>query len=430
MPGDDLIFHGTTGNEASADGASEPDPANWLGGKRASQVLWEFESTLTTAQDDRSRHEIIDSSRIGDGEDVHALKWIAIQTGNNAFAAARVGAFDSTTGAFKLDRALGPGNAQIGDVYRVFEPNNVFAAVSPAEALAGSTTYRSIVIRNQHGNGVTNGRCWFVPLATDGYEIRLTQPGGNSIGGVAFLSRPDELTDPLNSLGNSDPGGGADNFGGCNSWRPLPLSDASAQNAAASWTNLTNIPLWLRRVIHPGQRSRSSVAVQIIVMTDLTGSDPDPLGSSAIIAWDVAIGSLEGELEPDRYVHRGGGTRFTARVQSAGIPVAEIPVQFAVRPGDLGSISADDDPAPDFGTTDSAGETGLTFISPELEAADGTVSRVQMLIPAGDEVGDPQPRVNLATLATFSFAVTADLTIPQDEREFLEDPGWGMEPSF
>lgn len=431
MPGGDIIFHGTTGNEASADGASTPNPANWLGGKRASQVLWQFQSTLTAAQDDRSRHEIVDSSRIGDGDDVHALKWVAIQTGNNAFAAARVAAFVSASGTFKLDRALGPGNAQIGDVYRVFQPNNVFASVPAEHALAGATTYRSIVVRNQHGAALTNARFWFVPLATDGSEIRLTQPSGNAIGAVAFLSRPDEFTNPLNSLGNPAPiGGGANQFAGANSWLPLPLSDASRQNATPTWNNLTNIPLWLRRVIRPGLRSRRSVAVQLIVLTNLTGSNPDPLGSSAIIAWDVALGTLSGELERDRYVHRGGGTRFTARVRSGSVPVSAIPVQFGVRPGDLGAVSTDDDPSPDFGTTDSNGETGLTFISPDIPAADGTASRVQMLIPAGEEVGDPQPRITLTMLSTFAFAVSPDLHIPQDEQEFIEDPGWGMEPSF
>lgn len=430
MPGGDLMFHGTTGDEASADGASQPDQSQWLGGHRAAELLWEFQSSLTAAQTDRSRHVIVDSSRIGDGEDVHALKWIAIQTGTNAFAAARVAAFASATGTFKLDRALGPGNAQISDVYRVFEPNNVFASVSSAEALAGSTTYRSIVIRNLHGASLSNARCYFVPLETDGSEIRLTQPAGNAIGGSAFLSRADELTDPLNSLGNSDPMGGADQFDGCNSWRPLPLSDAATQNAAGLWTNTLNIPLWLRRIVEIGQRSRSSVAVQLIVLTDTTGSDPDPLGSSAIIAWDVGLGSLAGEFARDRYVHRGGGTRLTALVTSASIPVASIPVQFGVRPGDLGAISSDDDPEPDFGTTDENGEAGLTFISPEAESADGTTSRIQMLIPDGLEVGDPQPRVTLATLSPFAFAVTAELTIPQSQRSFVDDPSGSMLPSF
>ena len=148
MPGNDLIFHGTTG-PGGVDGGSQPDPADWLGRARASQVLHEFQSTLTAAQTAQSRYFVVDSTRIGDGEDVHVFKWLLIQTGTNALAAGRVMSFDSSTGTFKLDRLLGPGVAGIGDDYALFAVNNVWPDVSAAQAAAGEERFRCLVFRNR-----------------------------------------------------------------------------------------------------------------------------------------------------------------------------------------------------------------------------------------------------------------------------------------
>lgn len=428
MPGDDLIFYGTTGPSGISDGnPSTPDPADWLGRYRAPQTLYALQSTLTAVQTTQGRHLVVDSARIGDGEDAHILKWMLMQTGTNAQSAARVMAFDDTTGAYKLDRRLEPGNAGIGDIYQLYEPGNVFDDVTAEQAQAGDVRYRCIVCRNQHGAAIADVGFYFKDLGSlSGSEFHRFNQYGSS---ANFLQRSDDVTDLFNALGLRDDDGFGDGFSLTSKWNN-PFGYATvAMRYIPSFPFLQNRAVWLRRTIPAGVRFRRSVAIQIIVESTTSGSDPDPLKGGAIIAFDILGSTITADLEADRYVHVGGGARMEGAVFAEGLPLDERAVRFDIRAGDLGTIFTDDDPLADYDVTNEDGEVFATLVAPTSLAAVGEVSFVQLIVGAGEEVADPKPRVTLDAVTTFDFDSTATLTIPASSREYLADPGSGWWPS-
>lgn len=423
MPGNDLIFYGTTGTTGIADGnPSTPDPADWLGRFRAPNPLHEFQSTLTANQSARSRHYVVDSSRIGDGEDAHVFKWLLLQTGSNALAAGRVMAFADATGTFKLDRLLGPSTAAIGDDYALFEVNNVWPDLTAAQAQAGEERFRCIAMRNQHGAAIVNVRVYFIPLMVAGDEVaRINQDTG---GLGSFIQRSDDVTDILNSQGQRDDEGGPDGFVGSGPWLSI-FGYGTADTDVASLPNNQNVAIWLRRLTPENLRFRQSVAVQIVAESATGGSDPDPLAGSAIMAWDIDGADPSAVIERDRFVYIGGGARLNAEVQAAGVDLPDRPVRWTLRPGDLGAIFTDDDPLAEYDTTDDDGEVQATYIAPELEVFVGETDTVRLIIGAGDEVGDPRPRVSGVVAGTFTYAVSATGNIPAFVRLYL-DPDSGF----
>lgn len=384
MPGNDLRFYGTTGSGGTADGDSQPTPANWLGRFRASQTLHEFQSTLTAAQTAQNRHFVVDSSRIGDGAQAHQFKWLLVQTGPAALSAARIESFDTSTGAFKLDRPTS-GSAASGDDYAVFDRNNVWPDVTAQQALQGDERFRCVYFRNEHGAAVSAVRFYLVPLTMGGYEFARINQVNNL---QPFLQRSDDVTDVLDALGQRDPAGGPDQFAGSSGWiRPNGRVNAFGEDA--STPNNQGMAVWLRRTIPAGLRLRRSLAVMLVVDTTTTGSDPDPLRSACIMPFDV-LGTPAASLQRDRYTHVGGGGRLEgAVVESAtGLPIPSRPVKFQVAVGDVGSVATDDDPVAPYDTTDSAGLAAATATIPS-GATPGDDSTFQMLVGAGDEVGDP-----------------------------------------
>ena len=418
MPGTDLIFYGTTGPGGS-EGDSQPDPADWLGRARSSNVLHDFKSTLTTAQAVRSRHYIVDSTRIGDGEDAHVLKWVLIQSGTNALAAGRVMAFASATGTFKLDRLLGPGEAGIGDDYTVFDVNNVWPDVTAAQASAGDERFRCIALQNEHGSTITNVRVYFVPLELVGDDIaRVNQ----FLAGGFFIERSDDVTDFFDQLGQRQLLGGPDGFAGSGPWL-RPYGYGVADTNMASLTNNNQFGIWLRRLIPENSHFRRSVATMVVVESDTTGSDPDPLSSAAIMAFDIEGSDPVGTVAEDRFTYIGGGVRLTGNVLVEGIPLEDRPVRWDIRAGDLGSIFTDDDPIDEFDTTDEDGNVQATLIAPTIQSAAGLVTHPRLIIGAGDEVGDPRPRVSGTVSADYSYDVTATGNLPQSSRQYLDEDG-------
>ena len=367
MPGNDLRFYGTTGTDGTADGDSQPDRSLWLGRFRASQTLHEFQSTVTTAQTDRDRHILVDSARIGDGADAHALKWLLVQTGPAALSAARVASFDTATGTFVLDRRT-TANAAIGDDYAIFDGENVFPDVTAAQCVSGDTRFRCIVARNEHGVAVTNVKHHFQTLALGDV---LFDRINNVVSGQPFLQRSDDTTDVLNSLGQRDLLGGPDNFSLSGQWNH-PFRGAEAFEIDASLANNFGNAIWLRRVVPAGCKLRRSVAMMVVVTTDVTGSDPDPLVGAAIIAFDITGLTPQASLVPDRFVHAGGGARLSAAVTdtTTQAPVPDQPVQFQMKAGDAGTVATDDDPVAPYATTDDDGLAGATYAAP----ADPTVA--------------------------------------------------------
>ncbi len=384
MPGNDLIFYGTTGPSGGSDGASQPDRTQWLGRFRASQTLHEFQSTLTAVQGARDRHVVVDSARIGDGAQAHQLKWLVMQTGPAAPSAARIMSFDTATGGFKLDRRLGAA-AGIGDAYAVFDVGNVYADVTEAQARLGDERFRCIALRNEHGVAITNVTFHFATISLDGSEFARFHQGTSLL--QPFLQRSDDTTDLFDVFGQRDAAGGPDNFVNSGPWQN-PFSAALADVTLVSVSNNVSVGIWLRRTIPVGTKRRRSVAIQIVATTDIAGSDPDPLVGSAIIAFDILADSPTASLQEDRYPHIGGGGRMNGTVFRAGQPFVGKPVAFSIQSG-MGTIATDDDPDVGFDVTGEGGLAFATFKSPTDQAEAGSTTVVEMTVGDGDEVGDP-----------------------------------------
>ena len=384
MPGNNLLFYGTTGPAGGGDGGAQSDPAQYLGRFRSSTRLDEFQSTITTNQGARDRNILIDSARIGDGADVHALKWLLVQTGPAALFASRIMAFDTTTGGFKLE-ARTPGAALIGDDYAVFDRNNVWPNVSVAQAAAGDERFRCISFRNEHGVAITNVKIWFAAIGLDGFEFarihqaKTIQP---------FFERADGVTDILDQFGQRDPLGGPDNFIGSGGWIKAQ-SRIIADTTIPSMGNTFSSGIWLRRSLPAGLRFRNSVAILILAESDIGGSDPDPLAGAAIMPFDIDGLTPTATLEADRFVHIGGGARMEGEVRVNGSAVVGRAVRFDVRAGDQGTIATDNEPTIGFAETDSDGIAFGTFKAPTNPAFEGDPSHPQMIVGAGGEVGDP-----------------------------------------
>lgn len=435
--GQDLLWYGTTGQPGTADGQSQANPALWLGDFRASQTLHSLQSTLTASQTAQSRHYVVDSAQIGAGVQAHRMKWLVMVTGGAALAAARVAAFDTASGLFKLDRAL-PAAASAGDFYRLFSKGNVWPDVSAAQAAAGETRYRCIVFRNQHGGTINAVRLYFRDLGAGagGADFHRTHQGGSGGGGSSpFLNRATDQLDIFDSMGRHDPQGGPNNFGdvfgNAGGWQN-PFGYATADTTMVTLGNTGIIAVWLRRRIPAGAGFRRSVAVQLIAETTTTGSNPSPLVSSALMVYDVGADATApvGVVTPDRYTHVLGGARLRGRVTRGASVVGAQPVRWTLRPGDAGTLHTDDEPLAGWATTDVRGEAFATYHAPSSAAFAGEHATARMLIGAGEEVGDPQPRLSLEADTTDGDTVAADVTLPSSTQSWDEDLAAGLWPGI
>lgn len=387
MPGNDLVFYGTTGPGGGADGGAQSDPSLYLGRFRSSTRLDEFQSTLTANQLARDRHTIVDATRIGDGADAHELKWLLIQTGPAALYASRIMSFDDATGEFKLE-ARTPATAVIGDDYAVFSRNNVWPDVTIAQARDGDQRFRCISFRNQHGVDIDDVTIHFEALNLDGSEFaRIQQDQSPPL--QPFIQRSDGVTDILDSFGQRDPAGGPDNFIGSGGWQS-PATRAMSDTSTLLIGNNFSIGIWLRRLLAANLLGRRrSVAIKVVVETSTTGSDPDPLVGACILSFDVLGEDPTVELEVDRFVHIDGGARLKATVEDSQGPVTDDDVHFIVRAGDQGTIVTDGDPDVGFDELNEDGCAFATFLAPSSPTFEGDLTHPQAIVGAGDEVGDP-----------------------------------------
>ncbi len=386
MPGNDLLFYGTTGTGGGFDGDAQSNPALFLGRFRSSTRLDEFQSTTTVSQATfpRARNVLIDATRIGDGADIHALKWLLIQTGPAALFASRIMAFDTATGRFQLEERT-PAVVAAGDDYAVFDRNNVWPNVTVAQAAAGDEQFRCISFRNEHGVQITNIKIYFEAIGLSGFEFaRLHQT--NQI--QPFIERADGVTDILNVFGQRDPLGGPDNFIGSGGWVE-PQTREIADTTIATLADTFSDAIWLRRTIPAGVRFRNSVAILIVAESDFGGSDPDPLAGAAVMAFDIEGEDPTVTLEIDRPIHIAGGARLNGEALVSGSPLVGRAVRFGIRAGDEGTIITTDNPTTDFEITDAEGKAVATFKSPENPAFEGDLTHPQFVVGAGGEVGDP-----------------------------------------
>lgn len=388
MPGNNLLFYGTTGTGGGFDGDAQSDPSLYLGRFRSSTRLDDFQSTITVSQGilPRARTVLIDSTRIGDGADVHALKWLLMQTGPSALFASRIMAFDTATGRFLLERRT-PAAVLSGDDYAVFDRNNVWPNVTVNQAADGDEQFRCISFRNEHGVGITNTKVYFVAVGLSGFELaRLHQTQAPPL--QPFIERADGVTDVLDQFGQRDPMGGPDNFLGSGGWLKPPTRPI-ADTIATSIPDTSSIGVWMRRTIPAGVRFRNSVAIMIIAETDVGGSDPDPLAGAAIMPFDIDGLTATAALSIDRPIHIAGGARLNGQAFANGAPIVDRAVRFGIRAGDEGTIITTNNPTTDFEVTDDEGKASGTFKSTENPAFEGATTHPQFIVGAGGEVGDP-----------------------------------------
>ena len=431
MSGANLVFHGTTGPGLS-NGASQPDPEDWLGRWRAAEVVHEIQSTLTAAQANTSRHIIVDSARIGDGVQAHQMKWIAMQTGGAAPSAARIASFDDATGTFKLDRQLVGSLGQIGDTYRLFAPGNVFPNVTAEQAATGHESFRAICLLNSHGTigAAQKRRIIFRDLGSgDARHYSLIHQTTEATL-TPFIERADGLTDVLDVLGQRATLGGPDGFANTSPWVQIfDIADDNVSevgNVSLGFEINQQAGIWLRRTIPAGARLRRSVAFQVLFLTDDASSDPNPLSSSVLIVYDIDTPDTSAIVTPDRFPAILGGARVRVDVSKAGAQLADRPVRWDVRPGDLGTMLTDDDPVSGYDVTDDDGRAYATLIAPTSQASAGVISHPRARIGAGEEIGDPQPRISLVGATSFAFDVAGEIALPEDSSEYLIPPATGF----
>lgn len=400
MPnGNTLRFYGTTGPGGS-DGDAQTDRTLWLGRHRSSTRAEDYHSTLTASQTARDQHIIVDSSRIGDGDDAHVFSWVIMLTGAAAGTAARVMKFTDASGSFLLDRRLG-GVAASGDFYALFSPGGVFPDLTQDQSRAGEEgRFRCLVMRNETGGAITDVRLHFLPLEgiTYGELAIFAMTDGEAAGPFKLIT--DEFDDPLTDLGGLL---STEQFENASGWI-TPTDRTLTLFNTASLPNNEFLAFFLRRVSPTQRRARESVAYAILVTSSTTGQDPDPLLGGMVVTYDVAGIELTNTLESDRFVHILGGARYEVISQdSAGDAVADVFVRFEAFGG--GSIATEDDPTTNHDRTDARGEANATYTAPTDLAEVGEPAFIRAIIGGGTEVGCPQP------IPTVNFTVTVDLDV-------------------
>ncbi len=349
-------------------------PAASLGAFRSSDTLYEFGSTVTTAQTAESRRVVRDSARSGDATNLHRGKYLVAVTGSNAdlFFASRIIAFEVNggDGVYTLEEAA-PANFGVADAYRVTDAGNIFEDVTATEARDGLETFKIIYLYNTTGGSLTGLRFYLVPLNPGGSQVQFMVATGNDENLLTMASR---TTDPRDDWGKVDPDAG----GEFNDDNPLgdPVTSGSASpSIGRTISNGTSVALLLRREILAGTVKRKSLAFLLI-------AEEASLVSAQPFVWDVDGNPSTLSLQNDRDVFISGGCRLKATVlDDQGNTQEDRSTFFDVLVGG-GTIV---DQAEDH-QTDSDGEVSVTYGSPTAGVVDGDPLTFEAAIGGGDEV--------------------------------------------
>jgi len=409
--GEQIHFRGTTFTFA---GDSNPDPSDWLGGFRASESVYSLESTLTANQDATSRHIILDSSEIGSGDGVYNGWWLLMRNGPAADQAlmetgaccGKIIAFDSATGAFKLDRQLGAA-AQTGDAYALFEPGAIFPNVDPVQAFSGEARYRALALHNETGGAVNGVELFFVDLG-EGDISDFAKNSQQSDVNLATGHMVDELTKPTNQWGGNlwaQPA--PDSMKDSHGWQS-GISSITGQ-AQVSVPNGNSMSIYLERIIRPNRFSRASQAILVVANSTTGGDDPDPLMAGLILTFDIVSEVPKPSVTIDRDQYIGGGGIVISKVVGAasGSPLFEIPVHLRVRPPEgLGSITTSGEPYTGYSLTDEDGIANGVYSGPTDPADAGKTTALQAIVSGGVEEWDPKPSTFITTICTAEVEAT------------------------
>lgn len=348
-------------------------PAASLGAFRSSTTLYEFGSTVTTAQTAQSRRIVRDSARSGDATNLHRGKYLVAVTGSNAdlFFASRIIAFEVNggDGVYTLEEAA-PANFGVADAYRVTDAGNIFEDVTAVEARAGLETFKIIYLYNTTGASMTGLRFYIVPLNPSGSRVQFLVSTGND---ENLLTMPSRTSDPTDQWGKVDPDAGGE-FNDDNPFSDPIESGSAAPIISRTLNNNNSIAVILKREILAGTVKRKSSAFLLVAVGDT-------LVSAQPFVWDVDGNPYTVSLQNDRHVYVAGGCRLTATVEDDQGDAQEGRSAFfdvLVGGGTITDQSGDHQ-------TDSDGEAKVTYLSP-TGATDGDPLTFEAAIGGGDEV--------------------------------------------
>lgn len=362
-------------------GAANTDPNASLGGNMSTAgggELQSLESTLTSTQTAGQLHLLVDTARIGDGDDVHLGKWLVMLTGVASLGVGRVVDFDSASGTYSLDRDM-PVAAALGDTYHLFTPQNLFDNATAAECSTGEEDYRMIYMRNLTGVTLTTAVVYVVPL--DEGPCTLEVMPNQATGQPSLTISPDTVS-PLDSNGFVQGTGFTtrNTFG--RDARPVEPENGAPAGGITSFTNNNQAAIWVKRTTPPDSEVRRRCAFMIVLSTDVSGQDPDPLTSAAIVAFELDGITPSISLAPDRFVHVAGGTRITGTLTAQETGQGVGPGRDVTLTVDgLGTLTGDANPQ-----TDSDGAAAATYAAPTDPAEEGNTADVEFNVGDGEEV--------------------------------------------
>lgn len=341
-------------------GAANTDPAESFHDIISGTSIHEFQSTLSLTQTAGSI--FLDFTRVGDGVDAHAGKFVLFVGGAANLSASRIVRFDNANGKFTLENPTAA-MAQAGEYYRVFDLHSLFHELSAAQCASGHTDYRLVYVRNNSANGGTSVSFYldrlnpFVGWASCAFEVMARRPANWPEGTLADEETKQSLSAPH---AFSD----ASTFDDINRQpRTAPPVDLAATQFRGCY---------IERVTGANAR-RNSNAVALLVH-EFTDDAAQQIKTGCLIPFGLVGFTPEITVSRDRgptlipaqvnqpyqsAIYVGGGARYTAEVkaQETGLVVPELEVGWQ-ETGD-GSLYIPETPL-----TDDDGLASVTYHGP------------------------------------------------------------------
>ena len=303
----------------------QPDPNASLGRMRSSTPVEDYLVQTTSVTDEST---FISTTLISESIDPGA--WVTMHTpGSNLNEAREIVAFDTGTGEVSVDQPFSavPG---VGDRFRVWRPNGLFAAISNARSVTHPENgiHRMITVRNETGGLLGNPQAYVVPVRPGPLKCEIAM-SGNQVGEVDCIEIAVDTDEP--DLVTAGTVSGRDRFAGPTGfWRPQRFDDPPARdriydtpvNIAAAWTSNFVRAMWLKlafRLDEPMALPYTSV-FQVIYEDD--AGSPTSTGSMLIVVDILGPNELI-TAGVDRQPRVGGGARVEVRSidVDSGLPV-------------------------------------------------------------------------------------------------------------
>lgn len=365
---------------AGVGGGAQTDPALSIGSFWSISSFTEFQGQFTAATTAATnRRALIDSGRIGDGDDAHNAKVLTVITGAASLHHSRIIDFINASGTFVLQDPV-PADVAINDYYRVWDTGNLFPTLTAQQSIDGREEWRIIYFANFSG---TNGNVRFYIDDRDSGGARVELLNSDTNVDQTFTLPDAGLTSPL-----TDPGGHVDSalelgneFANYEKLQ-TPVASHPVPTPTIVINDNTRIALLLKRTVPANSKRRRFASTIIVAETDIAGGDPDPLVSPCAIVWGTDGPTSVPTVNSDRELFVGGGSRIEGNVigQETGLPIAVEPVEFSI--AGLGSIASPSR----FVDTDENGDAAVTYLCPTSDSAIGQTVDLRMSVAGGEEV--------------------------------------------